>query len=250
MNNMPENSQIKSPDHQKGNLYKSSTNLIFIFGITIIVIISVISVFQFFNLLRANRWVTHTYQVILTTDEALFDITYMESRQRGFLLFGRKDFVDDTDATESKIKKLLGNLLELTTDNSPQQARVQKLSDLINQRIKSLNVLIQMKSNNNLTSPDALVVFDRGQLISEETKSTANEITDAELVLMQDRTAVAIRDTGITNSIFIGGQTISITFLLLAFVLFNRELVIRKFAETTANNIKSQLRSIIKSQMI
>ena len=246
MNNIATNGQIKSPDDETKIFYKSPTNFIFLIAIIIIIAISIISVFQFFNLLRANQWVAHTYQVLLTTDEALYEITYMESRQRGFLLFNEKSFINDIDTKTLQINKSLDILRDLTIDNPLQHARTQEFTKLIQERISSLNELVQLKLNNKLSTTSALDTFNKGQYISEATKSIANEITEAELVLLQDRNVTATRNTGITNFIFIAGQTVSIIFLLLSFVLFNRELAIRRDTERKANNIKSQLSSIIE----
>lgn len=245
MVNVTTNTQTEFPNKTK-IFYKSPTNLLFLFAIIIIIIISCLSVFQFYNLLLANRWVAHTYQVLLTTDEALYQITYMESRQRAFLLFNEKAVINDLDETRLKIKKSLDVLLDLTADNPAQHARSEKFAALVNQRIKILNILIQIKLNNKLSSPEALTLFNQGQLISEATKLSANEITEVELVLLQERNDTAIKDTGLTNLIFIGGQVVSITFLLLSFILFNRELSIRRHTEIRANNTKSQLISIIE----
>jgi len=150
MDNVAKNTQIKSPSQAKNKFYRTLTNFIFLIAIIIIVVISLLSVVQFYNLLRANRLVTHTYQVLLTTDEVLYQITYMESRQRGFLLFNEKMFIHDLDENTLKIQKTADILLEITKANPSQHARVVKLTDLINQRIKRLNGLIKIKLANKL----------------------------------------------------------------------------------------------------
>ena len=237
---------IESPNDGTTTFYKSPTNFIFLFAIIIIIAISVVSVFQFYNTLNATRWVNHTYQVLLTVDEAEYLVTYMESSQRAFLLFDKKSFIDDLDENSLKIKKSLDTIRDLTADNPLQQERTVKLTNLINQRIQMLNALVQMKLNHKFPTPESLDMFNKGILISEETRLTANEIKENELVLLQDRNATATNNTEVTDLIFIGGQTISIAFLLISFILFNRELVIRRLTELKANNIKSQLRSIIE----
>lgn len=237
---------VKSPDNRTTTFYKSPTNFIFLFAIIIIIVISIVSVFQFYNVLNATRWVNHTYQVLLTTDEAQYLVTDMESSQRAYLLFDKKTFIDDLDANTLKIKKTLDTIRDLTIDNPLQHERTEKLSSLINQRIQMLNESVQLKLNHKFSAPAALDIFNKGQIVSEETRLTANEIKENELVLLQERNATATNNTEITDMIFIGGQTVSIAFLLISFILFNRELVIRRYTELKANNIKSQLRSIIE----
>ncbi|GEM_PF-2092429 len=237
---------VKSSGDGTTTFYKSPTNFIFLFAIIIIITISVVSIFQFYNLLKATRWVNHTYQVLMTTDEAQYLVTSIESSQRAYLLFDKKTFIDDLGENTLNIKKSLDTLRNLTADNPIQHERTEKLTSLINKRIQILNEVVQLKINHKFSTPQALDMFNSGQRISSEARLMANEIRANELVLLQDRTTAETTNTEITNLIFIVGQTVSIAFLLISFILFNRELVIRRFTELKANNIKSQLRSIIE----
>lgn len=226
--------------------YQTPTNLIFLVAVIIIIAISVLSIYQFYKSMNAARWVNHTYQVLLTADEAQYLATYMESSQRAFLLFDKEAFIDDLDEDTVKIKQTLATVEELTANNALQHARAVKLTNLINQRIDILNAGVQMKLNRKFPSSEAVDLFNKGLRISEQTRLIANEIKSTELVLLHERSAAAENDSKISDLIFIGGQSVSIAFLLISFILFNRELTIRRNTELKANNIKSQLRSIIE----
>lgn len=225
---------------------RSSTNIVFLFAIFIIIILSCFSFYQFKGLMNANRWVTHTYQVITAAQEALYHLTYLETRQRGYLLFGDNHYLTSYDDNSKKIKNALDNLTMITKDNSIQHTKVIELVALINKRIDVLNNIVQIKNKNNLTSKEALDLFQKGQILSDESRALTNEIVQIEYTLLNERNNTAIRDATVTNVIFISGQAISILFLLITFILFNRELAKRHHVEIKIRNVENQLRSIIE----
>src|SRR5689334_18067729 len=110
---------------------KTSTNIVFLFAIVIITILSFISVYEFYNLLRLNRWVSHTYEVISSAQNSLYDLTYLEIRQRGYLSFNDKSYIPYFNEDLSKLDNSLQNLVTLTKDNPSQNQKAVQLSLLI-----------------------------------------------------------------------------------------------------------------------
>lgn len=221
-------------------------NYIFLFAIFIIIILSFISVYQFYNLLKSNRWVTHTYQVITTTQNSLYNLTYLEMRQRGYLLFNDGNYLPSYNDNLNKIKSSLEQLNILTKDNPAQHAKMIHLSDLLYKRIDLLNKTIQIKNKYGLSSTETIDSFQSGQISSDELRDIANEIMHEEYTLLKERNNIAIENAKNANLVFITGQIISVIFLLTAFILFNQELNKRKQTEEKTYHIESQLRSIIE----
>lgn len=106
--------------------------------------------------------------------------------------------------------------------------------------------MLQIKNNGKLSSPEAMNLFQKSQAVSDEIRALTNEIVQVEFTLLNERNISAIRNATITDVIFVIGQTISVIFLLIAFLLFNRELLKRGHAESKIRNFENQLRSIIE----
>lgn len=235
-----------TPSPNAINFKKSSTNFVFLAGIFIIIGLGIISVYQFYNLLTANRWVAHTYRVIGAAQDSLYQLTYLESRQRGYIIFNDPIYLATYNDNVTNLKKSLSSLINLTKDNTAQQEKVRKLSDLIYKRIYYLNRTLQIKNKESLTNPANIILFQQGQALSDEIRSLTNDFIGIEVALLNERNDNAINNATLTNIIFITGQVISLIFLFAAFLLFNRELSKRRQAEIKIQSIENQLRSIIE----
>src|SRR5579862_7004841 len=232
--------------NEQGKFQKTGTNFVFLSAIFIIIIISCISVYQSYNLMNANRWVAHSYQVISTAHNSLYHLTYLESQQRGYLLFNDKNYLANVNDNVMKIKKSAKLLVNITNDNHAQQKKAVRLVGLMDERINLLNQMMQIKEKGELSTPTANDLFQKAQALSDEIRALTNEIVQVEYVLLSARNDIAIKKANIADFIFVSGQAISIIFLLIVLRLFNRELVKKLQAETKRKNIENQLRSIIE----
>src|SRR5262249_51797663 len=153
-------------------------------AIFIIIIIGFASIFQFYNLLHAYYWVAHTNKILSVAHEALYQVTNLESKQRGYLLFGDKGTVINYDSDILKIKKFYTLLYNLTKDNPAQQIRILKLSKLTDERINTIYQMIQLKINHKLYSTASFNAFQEGKKLSDEVKLTFQDVIDSEFELL------------------------------------------------------------------
>lgn len=221
-------------------------NLIYIFTFIFIIFLSMFASKEISKLISANTWVAHTYEVIRTTDEILYAIADIEAHQRGYLLTGDKQFVQDRDTSIALLEKNLKILMKLVEDNPPEMARVVNFTTLIKQRIDLLNQMDQIKASTSTLNGEGLGVFERGQTVSDHIRYLGSEIKAVELVLLSERTNRVVANTKIANAILMIGNITSILFLLFAFYLFNRELRKRVKSENSRKNTELQMRSIIE----
>lgn len=228
-------------------LSKTVLNLIFTIAIILLILLSILSYRQVLNLIDANGWVNHTYQVIQQIDESLYRISDIESQQRGYLISGDEQLLNDFDKIKDALKGNLEQANQLTIDNSDQGKRVALFDALINQRLDFLNQTIRLKSENKLTTPQGSLIFSRGQTISNRLKALGDEIKAVELVLLKERNDIAINRVDTTSFVLVIGNIFSLLFLIMAFILTNMELMIRKKAEVNNYYMQTRLRRIIES---
>lgn len=233
---------MKSLNREK-NFSHIISNSIFVFSLVIIIVIGIIIFYQFNKLRRANTWVTHTYQVILEADRSIYYFNYLESRQRGYLLFNDNEFLPNVNFNLERINSSVKKLLNITKDNIDQNNRVQKYVKAINERIVILKEMINLKNAKELTTKEANDLFVKGKFLSEEINNIAQEIVDTELILLEERNNMVTKDAWNVNLIFIIGGVLSIIFLLFAFLLSRKQsrnqLIVEKNTKTIANQLNS-----------
>ncbi len=88
--------------------------------LVLLAIVAGVLLWQISRLLSAAKWVEHTDQVIAGADDALRLIVDMETGLRGYLITGRKDFLEPYERALPEIDPALDRLGELVADNPGQ----------------------------------------------------------------------------------------------------------------------------------
>lgn len=229
---------------------KFSRFLLYIIFIPALILVTGLGVFSYQEIKKmsaANEWVAHTYKVIQIADKILVTILDIDSQQEAYLISGDEKFIEDIDKVKFSLKQDFDNLLGSIRDNPAQVERINHYLELSNQRFKQLNQIIQLKMSNKLNTSEGVALFLQEQDLSNQIKNTAQEIKSVELVLLNERNQAAFNSAKITNLIVSIGRIVSISGLIIAFILANKELSRSLRAEQNRKNIENQLRSILGS---
>jgi CHASE3 domain sensor protein len=194
-------------------LLRNLISFLFSAAISLIIIVSLFSFFQFKKLIKISDWVDHTYRVIITAQQVLENITYIETLQRGYLLFNDQDYKFEYEKTIASINSSVNMLISLVSDNTTQQNRVFEIQSLVKKRLELIYQMNKMKSEHKLYASQLSHLFDNRKMI-------LNQIRDGILLIL--------------------GQTTSIIFLIFAFISIY-------FSRKEINTKEKQLRGIIDS---
>ena len=93
------------------------------------VLINAISLFSFQNLEKADKWNSHTYNVLDHSAVLIASVVDQETGVRGFLVSGDENFLEPYHAGKKRFAESLDKLLKLTSDNPAQQERLRKIGD-------------------------------------------------------------------------------------------------------------------------
>jgi len=230
----------------KADFLKKFSDNIFIFAVFLIIMIAIISFYQFNKLIKTNNWVTHTYEVILNANNSIYFYNYLESKQREYMLFSDVDALESFNLHIKKIDDLLNKLTQLTADNPMQQARMKIYNADIKDRIILFNKAVELKKNNLYTTEKKNELYAKGKILSNEINSIAKEIIDHEKVLLQERNGVLFQEIKVINYVVTAGQILSIMFLLAAFIVSRKQHHQRIQIEKNTKNLSLQLKSIIE----
>jgi len=109
----------------KGKLYLGFSAIL-----AIILVLLVLAYTNFQRLSEANGWDRHTLEVLHESDKVVILTRELQSDERGYLLTGNTRFLNHID-NEKLLHQHVDRLRTLTADNPGQQARLQKLAQLL-----------------------------------------------------------------------------------------------------------------------
>jgi signal transduction histidine kinase len=115
------------------------------------------------NYEKSSEWVSHTHQVISKTRNYLAQLLDVETGVRGYLITGKKEFLEPYYASKSLLVNQIVALKRFTADNAVQTPRFERLGILGNDERRVLESLIESKR-----SKASIEHFDAGILRSKE----------------------------------------------------------------------------------
>jgi PAS domain S-box-containing protein len=121
--------------------------------VSMFVIVSALFVFfsmgihnQYLQAQRLNSWVVYNYEVNRQSREILFDLVNMESSVRGYLLTGKRAFLEPYQNSLSRISGEIEDLWHLTKDDATTHAnievwlkKIEEFSFILKHQVKNLN---------------------------------------------------------------------------------------------------------------
>jgi PAS domain S-box-containing protein len=160
-------------------------------GLVIILAIGASAYLSTQRLLEANRWVTHTHEVIEGLQHALSMLKDAETGQRGFVLTGEERYLEPYNAAAGQVQHDIDALVGLTRDNPAQQESLQQVQKLADAKLAVLRETIQLRRKSGLAAALPVILTDRGEKIMEELRGVLAEMKGRELQLLEARNAAA-----------------------------------------------------------
>ena len=180
---------------------------------------------------ESDRWVRHTYEVLLKLEELRFAVEDVESSSRGFALAGQESFLSSYRASILSSEQHQASLRTLTADNPEQQRRLSALEGLVAQKLQHMETVVGLRQAKGLEVAADAVRSGRGDRIMREFQAVAQQMKDEELRLLAQRDANAERQLGQTKTILILGTALGLLIAAAAGWSLQRESSRRSLAE-------------------
>ena len=161
---------------------------------------------------RDAQWVNHTFEVLQTKDNLTRSRADMEAGVRGYVITGDAAFRDQALAGSAELTGLRRKLMELTVDNPAQQARIDRLAPLLEQRRALVDRLIEQRTRGASASDPAVQQLVReGMDVGHSVGALAAEIEQHEHALLGQRVAAAERAERRTSATLLYGSMASLS---------------------------------------
>ena len=163
----------------------------FAVGLVIIVAIGVSAYVSTQRLLEANRWVTHTHEVLEGLEHVLSVLTDAETGQRGFVLTGEERYLEPYHAATGQVQHDIDDAGR-TDPRQPGPAREPPAGPQARRRQAGRTAeTIQLRRKSGLEAALPVVLTDRGKKIMDDLRGVVAEMETREQQLLDERNAAA-----------------------------------------------------------
>jgi PAS domain S-box-containing protein len=156
------------------------------FSIVILLLVSLVTYLTLQNLLQSNRAVEHSSTVMQKLEKVLSVMKDAETGQRGYLLSGRKDYLQPYNGAYQEALQLTGQLTKLTSDDPRQQTSMRDIRRVLAQRLAILQQLVDKKHR---AEPIAPAELDAGKAAMDDLRQAVAKAEADEQVLLRERSA-------------------------------------------------------------
>src|SRR5271170_1319577 len=137
--------------------------------------------------------VSHTHDVIETTDAVMQRMVDAETAERGFLLTGDTTYLSPYTGADADVRRNLARVKQLTIDNGVEQQRLGVLEPLVAARLDALNRVIRARQDSGASAGYRAFRSIAGRHYMSEARQVVASIEDTERQLLASRTAVEHR---------------------------------------------------------
>ena len=225
---------------------KTKANIAFILALAAIAGMCWLSLVEGRRLKAADRWVSHSRDVLERSAALRSHISDAAIARRAFLQ-GDLDKLDAFDRAVTLSELDFSSLVRLTADNPQQLSRLKLLDPLVQARIDLLRRSIAVHKSAKNDQAIQQTMTDQGTRITFQFVTLIHEFDTAEQELLSGRSSALEAST--RRTIYAGAILgVSVFFTLLAaMVMLNRELSRRLRAERAIADHKALLESILNS---
>ena len=202
---------------------KMKRNLLIGFGASLLLLIisSAASWISIHNLFSSAAQVDHTNTVVSRLEQTLSVMKDAETGQRGFLITGKEEFLEPYLGGREKAKGLIEEIRNLTTDNSAQQLRIEKLDNLVKKRFGRLQEVIDKKKATSVVNLEDML---QGKSFMDSVRQMVKEMTFSENALLKARTEKLNRFSSNTPILIAAAALLAILITVLFYIRTNTDM--------------------------
>src|SRR5689334_80241 len=194
------------------------------------------------KLIQNEQLVAHTHEVLANLDQTLAMLTEAESGQRGFILTGNEVYLANYKEDLHRLPEQIEKLKRLTADNPSQQQRVVRLEEEINQRIATLNDVLELARTQGVKAASHTIESNAGRVLMSEARATMNEMQAEEQRLLDIRARESRQSAFRTLLTFAAVNVITIGLVAALYLLFRRYLSLQHAANEELKKQQAALR--------
>ncbi|HZS59430.1 MAG TPA: CHASE3 domain-containing protein [Gemmatimonadaceae bacterium] len=161
--------------------------------------------------------VSHTHEVIETTDAVLQRLVDAETAERGYLLTGDTAYLAPYQGADADVRRNFQRVKILTNDNPLQQQRLDSLGPVVESRLDALDRVIRAREDSGAAAGERAFRSSTGRQYMEDARRIVGSFQGMEQQLLARRTSTEHARAVRTQWIIVVGTLVA--FLLAAFTV-------------------------------
>ncbi|MBI5131214.1 MAG: CHASE3 domain-containing protein [Rhodopseudomonas palustris] len=235
-----------TPDSTRRRAFIQITLLSISFAV--LVLISLASVFLMQKAREDSAWVSHTLEVENQISLAQLQMRRAESLERGFLLTGQPEFIEDFQSSAAEVSPMLRRLQELVADNPVQRPLIDKAIPLAETRLAKFKELIALAQVDRAEEARQVVRNESGREAMNQFASYMTAMRAEENRLFVMRTAAADRSQSLASIVTTTGSGLVLVLAAFSIFLVRRSARARDDAESLLRENNLNLESTVSER--
>jgi signal transduction histidine kinase len=156
-------------------------------GIVMLVLVVCSAVWSLQQAASTEYWVTHTYQVLNESYQLEFDLKDTQASFRAYLLQATQENRSGFELATSRVNDDFARLRSLATDNAAQEARLERLGPLLEQRTKRIEERMSVRDSAGFAEAERQRELKLGKPDGDKIWALCAEIQSEEYRLAAER---------------------------------------------------------------
>lgn len=217
-------------------------------GLFILLGISATSIYLVFLLRTDAAAIAHTLEVENQISIALLQMRRAESAERGYLLTGRPEFLDDFKQAEALVLPAYNRLKVLTADNPSQVAQLAKALPLVHRRLDEFNLVIALVERGQHDEATRIVHENAVRRTTSEIRDIAETMRIEERQLLAGRTDEADQTQILSAVATTAGSGAVLALAAVSLLLVRRSQRVREEAERQLREMNTTLEAAVEER--
>jgi CHASE3 domain sensor protein len=217
-------------------------------GLLILLGISASSIYLVYRLHGDTALVAHTLEVENQISIALLQMRRAESAERGYLLTGRPEFLDEFKQAEAMVRPAYDQLKRLSADNPVQVNLLAKALPLVDRRLSEFNTVIALADSGQRDEATRIVNENAVRRTTTELRDIGDAMRTQEQQLWVLRTADASRTQMLMAAATTAGSAAILTLAGVSFLLVRRSQAARDEAEQRLRELNTNLEAAVQER--
>jgi PAS domain S-box-containing protein len=186
-------------------------------------------------------WEVHAHEALAELRELRGQVSSSESGQRSYVLTGERRFLETYHAAAPAIQECFAKVRRLTFDNPSQQARLDRVQALINERIAWSETTITLRDREGFDAALKAILTATGLRLSEDIAAGIAEMEQEERRFLLAREEQAHDWAFRTNLVVLLGSAIALAVVVVSCIVITREIRERSRAEAALAEARDEL---------
>jgi signal transduction histidine kinase len=216
---------------------RKKARLAFLSALVLLVVCGVSASVTVVRFLRAEKWVTHSYDVRLALGDLQSAISAAARARTSFLNSGEESNLGSYSASKTEAHEKLVQVRDLTKDNPAQQALSNRLEDNALRRLELLDTSIELRKSGPLDEATQLRLSHENIDAATDFMDVTQKMDDEEERLLGQRKQLSGNLFGTALIIVLAMFALAILLLWIHFRLLSNELAQRERAEESSRRL-------------